>query len=69
MHITTSSADLDNILGGGIHCKEVTEIGWSSLSLIVNSVLKYKLTTAFGSESIIFMLIGGVPGIGKTQLG
>ncbi|KAA3469402.1 DNA repair RAD51-like protein [Gossypium australe] len=63
MHITTSSADLDNILGGGIHCKEVTEIGWSSLSVIVNSVLKYKLTTAFGSESIIFMLIGGVPGI------
>ncbi|WRX09658.1 DNA recombination and repair protein Rad51-like [Theobroma cacao] len=38
VHITTSSADLDNILGGGIHCKEVTEIG-------------------------------GVPGIGKTQLG
>ncbi|XP_065859385.1 DNA repair protein RAD51 homolog 3 isoform X2 [Euphorbia lathyris] len=36
--ITTSSADLDNILGGGISCKEVTEIG-------------------------------GVPGIGKTQLG
>ncbi|XP_059651566.1 DNA repair protein RAD51 homolog 3 [Cornus florida] len=36
--ITTSSADLDNILGGGINCKEVTEIG-------------------------------GVPGIGKTQLG
>lgn len=28
MHITTSSADLDNILGGGIHCKEVTEIGF-----------------------------------------
>ncbi|XWS45915.1 hypothetical protein CRYUN_Cryun14cG0020200 [Craigia yunnanensis] len=26
MHITTSSADLDNILGGGIHCKEVTGI-------------------------------------------
>lgn len=40
MHITTSSADLDNILGGGIHCKEVTEIGWSSLSLIVISVPK-----------------------------
>ncbi|XP_038683593.1 DNA repair protein RAD51 homolog 3 isoform X2 [Tripterygium wilfordii] len=37
-HITTSCADLDNILGGGIKCKEVTEIG-------------------------------GVPGIGKTQLG
>ncbi|GLT39547.1 hypothetical protein SLA2020_137310 [Shorea laevis] len=37
-HITTSCADLDGILGGGIHCKEVTEIG-------------------------------GVPGIGKTQLG
>ncbi|XP_010264171.1 PREDICTED: DNA repair protein RAD51 homolog 3 isoform X4 [Nelumbo nucifera] len=36
--ITTSCADLDNILGGGISCKEVTEIG-------------------------------GVPGIGKTQLG
>lgn len=36
--ITTSCADLDNILGGGIGCKEVTEIG-------------------------------GVPGIGKTQLG
>ncbi|XP_062156428.1 DNA repair protein RAD51 homolog 3 isoform X2 [Alnus glutinosa] len=36
--ITTSCMDLDNILGGGINCKEVTEIG-------------------------------GVPGIGKTQLG
>lgn len=36
--ITTSCEDLDNILGGGINCKEVTEIG-------------------------------GVPGIGKTQLG
>ncbi|XP_051144688.1 DNA repair protein RAD51 homolog 3 [Andrographis paniculata] len=36
--ITTSSSNLDEILGGGIHCKEVTEIG-------------------------------GVPGIGKTQLG
>ncbi|XP_020248057.1 DNA repair protein RAD51 homolog 3 [Asparagus officinalis] len=37
-HITTSCEDLDGILGGGIHCKEVTEVG-------------------------------GVPGIGKTQLG
>ncbi|XP_047982723.1 DNA repair protein RAD51 homolog 3 [Salvia hispanica] len=36
--ITTSCSNLDEILGGGIHCKEVTEIG-------------------------------GVPGIGKTQLG
>ncbi|KAL0397766.1 UNVERIFIED_CONTAM: DNA repair protein [Sesamum calycinum] len=36
--ITTSCSDLDVILGGGIRCKEVTEIG-------------------------------GVPGIGKTQLG
>ncbi|KAK6162526.1 hypothetical protein DH2020_002367 [Rehmannia glutinosa] len=36
--ITTSCSDLDEILGGGIRCKEVTEIG-------------------------------GVPGIGKTQLG
>lgn len=26
--ITTSCADLDEILGGGISCKEVTEIGW-----------------------------------------
>ncbi|KAL3536967.1 hypothetical protein ACH5RR_000333 [Cinchona calisaya] len=26
-HITTSCADLDDILGGGISCKEVTEIG------------------------------------------
>ncbi|KAL5227073.1 hypothetical protein ABZP36_015338 [Zizania latifolia] len=26
-HINTGSADLNNILGGGIHCKEVTEIG------------------------------------------
>ena len=34
MHITTSSADLDNILGGGIHCKEVTEIGWSHSLLL-----------------------------------
>ncbi|KAL4562810.1 hypothetical protein LXL04_026841 [Taraxacum kok-saghyz] len=38
VRITTSSSDFDNILGGGISCKEVTEIG-------------------------------GVPGIGKTQLG
>ncbi|PWA88217.1 RAS associated with diabetes protein 51C [Artemisia annua] len=38
VRITTSCADLDHILGGGISCKEVTEIG-------------------------------GVPGIGKTQLG
>ncbi|KAM6584060.1 hypothetical protein CsatB_011062 [Cannabis sativa] len=38
LRITTSCADFDNILGGGINCKEVTEIG-------------------------------GVPGIGKTQLG
>lgn len=37
-HISTSCEDLDTILGGGIHCKEVTEVG-------------------------------GVPGIGKTQLG
>ncbi|XP_077235561.1 RAS associated with diabetes protein 51C isoform X2 [Tasmannia lanceolata] len=37
-HITTSCEDLDTILGGGINCKEITEIG-------------------------------GVPGIGKTQLG
>ncbi|KAI5647379.1 hypothetical protein M9H77_33384 [Catharanthus roseus] len=36
--ITTSCSDLDEILGGGINCKEVTEIG-------------------------------GVPGIGKTQMG
>ncbi|XP_022944711.1 DNA repair protein RAD51 homolog 3 isoform X2 [Cucurbita moschata] len=36
--ITTSCADLDNLLGGGINSSEVTEIG-------------------------------GVPGIGKTQLG
>ncbi|KAK4352958.1 hypothetical protein RND71_028476 [Anisodus tanguticus] len=36
--ITTSCSELDDILGGGISCKEVTEIG-------------------------------GVPGIGKTQLG
>lgn len=25
--VTTSCVDLDNILGGGISCKEVTEIG------------------------------------------
>ncbi|PKA57992.1 DNA repair protein RAD51 like 3 [Apostasia shenzhenica] len=37
-HISTGSEDFDSILGGGIHCKEVTEVG-------------------------------GVPGIGKTQLG
>uniref|UniRef100_A0A1J3FEU1 DNA repair protein RAD51 homolog 3 n=1 Tax=Noccaea caerulescens TaxID=107243 RepID=A0A1J3FEU1_NOCCA len=36
--ITTSCSDLDNILGGGISCRDVTEIG-------------------------------GVPGIGKTQIG
>ncbi|XP_071699648.1 DNA repair protein RAD51 homolog 3 [Rutidosis leptorrhynchoides] len=38
VRITTSCQDLDRILGGGISCKEVTEIG-------------------------------GVPGIGKTQMG
>ncbi|XP_075494014.1 LOW QUALITY PROTEIN: DNA repair protein RAD51 homolog 3-like [Primulina tabacum] len=38
IRITTSCSNLDDILGGGISCKEVTEIG-------------------------------GVPGIGKTQLG
>ncbi|KAK8946014.1 hypothetical protein KSP40_PGU011519 [Platanthera guangdongensis] len=37
-HISTGSEDFDGILGGGIHCGEVTEVG-------------------------------GVPGIGKTQLG
>ncbi|KAK3164608.1 hypothetical protein QOZ80_1AG0021800 [Eleusine coracana subsp. coracana] len=37
-HIPTGSTGINNILGGGIHCKEVTEIG-------------------------------GVPGVGKTQLG
>lgn len=26
-HITTSCEELDTILGGGINCKEVTEIG------------------------------------------
>lgn len=26
-HITTGCEDLDMILGGGIHCKEVTEVG------------------------------------------
>jgi len=26
-YITTSCVDLDNILGGGIKCKDVTEIG------------------------------------------
>lgn len=26
-HVSTSCEDLDTILGGGIHCKEVTEIG------------------------------------------
>ncbi|KAL2460802.1 DNA repair protein [Abeliophyllum distichum] len=38
VRITTSCSDLDDIIGGGINCKEVTEVG-------------------------------GVPGIGKTQLG
>lgn len=28
--ITTSCADMDNMLGGGINCKELTEIGQSS---------------------------------------
>ncbi|THF98854.1 hypothetical protein TEA_008100 [Camellia sinensis var. sinensis] len=51
--ITTSCADLDNILGGGINCKEVTEIDLSSAS----------------EESVFLILTGGVPGIGKTQLG
>ncbi|XP_020596905.1 DNA repair protein RAD51 homolog 3 isoform X2 [Phalaenopsis equestris] len=37
-HISTGCEDFDGILGGGIHCGEVTEVG-------------------------------GVPGIGKTQLG
>lgn len=33
--ITTSCADLDNILGGGINCKEVTEIGWLLFSYLL----------------------------------
>ncbi|KAL7592014.1 hypothetical protein Lser_V15G31776 [Lactuca serriola] len=47
VRITTSSSDFDNILGGGISCKEVTEI----------------------DVFCPFPLLGGVPGIGKTQLG
>jgi RAD51-like protein 2 len=31
--LTTSCADLDDILGGGISCKQVTEIGLSSFPL------------------------------------
>ena len=30
-HITTLSGELDAILGGGIRCDEVTEVGESSL--------------------------------------
>ncbi|KAF3785855.1 DNA repair RAD51-like protein 3 [Nymphaea thermarum] len=30
-HITTSCEELDNILGGGIHCKELTEIAFEDL--------------------------------------
>lgn len=33
-HISTGSGDLDSIFGGGIHCKEVTEIG-DSIYVIV----------------------------------
>ncbi|XP_069154258.1 DNA repair protein RAD51 homolog 3 isoform X2 [Solanum lycopersicum] len=49
--ITTSCSELDDILGGGISCKEVTEI---VLSMKINYLL---------------IVSGGVPGIGKTQLG
>lgn len=34
--ITTSSADVDDILGGGISCKEVTEIGMSYSIVYIN---------------------------------
>ena len=37
VRITTACADLDNILGGGISCKEVTEIGWLSFRIILQS--------------------------------
>jgi len=30
-HISTGCEDWDTILGGGIHCKEVTEVGTSLL--------------------------------------
>lgn len=32
--ITTSSVDIDNILGGGISCGEVTEIGEWDFSML-----------------------------------
>lgn len=52
VHITTSCADLDNILGGGISCKEVTEIGLFFyyiyiMSVLVLYVMKYFFFSAY----------------------
>lgn len=53
--ITTSSADIDNILGGGISCKEVTEIGFSFSNLYAwTTILKKTIffDTAFSFFSL-----------------
>lgn len=69
--ITTSSSDLDNILGGGISCREVTEIGETNgLPTLCSCVVM--LATCLGGnvdQNTSFNLLGGVPGIGKTQMG
>lgn len=61
--ITTSCSDLDKILGGGISCRDVTEIGKPPISF-----------TEIGKQQVIVLIFclfsaGGVPGIGKTQIG
>ncbi|CAN8318560.1 unnamed protein product [Cochlearia groenlandica] len=65
--ITTSCSDLDNILGGGISCRDVTEIG-----LISNLVMFVFLLSDFLDNkrfNLGLCSAGGVPGIGKTQIG
>ena len=82
--ITTFSADIDYILGGGISCKEVTEIGFSFPNLYAWTTILKK--TIFFRYCILFFFLvskvnlncwifnsfwslGGIPGIGKTQFG
>ena len=69
--ITTSCSNLDEILGGGIHCKEVTEIGQSAIqtSYPLNLHIEYFPPHYSVTIIIVLTLSGGVPGIGKTQLG
>lgn len=61
--ITTSCSDLDKILGGGISCRDVTEIG--KPHLLYRDWQQQVIVLIF----CLLFSAGGVPGIGKTQIG